>query len=87
MIRDIEIQEHKGHHLGHSLSRIAGYCLRTCVAVIGIALTCFAFLVASPFALCDSLSPGGRRRRRERRAYRNASAGGETFAPSNEYEL
>lgn len=74
MIHNIEIHEHKEHHWGHVLSRIAGYFLRSCVAVIGIALTCFAFLIASPLVLCDWLGPSGRRRRRERRNYRKMVA-------------
>lgn len=87
MIRNIEIQEHKAHSWGHFLSRIAGYCFRICVAVIGIVLTCVAFLVTSPFALYDSLSPDGRRRRRECRAYRETATNGKTFEPSNKFGI
>lgn len=76
MIRDMEIQEHREHRLGHRLGCCAGCTLRGCIAAVGMALVCAAFILVSPLALYDCVSPQGRRRRRERRALRKIASDG-----------
>lgn len=76
MIRDMEIRGHKEHGFGHRLGCCAGYTLRGCIAAVGMALACVAFILVSPLALYDCVSPQGCRRRRERRALRKIASDG-----------
>lgn len=76
MIRDIGIHGHKVHRFGHTLGCCAGYTLRGCIAAVGMAIACMAFILVSPLALCDCLGPRGRRQRRERRTLGKVAADG-----------
>lgn len=76
MIRDMEIQGHKEYRFGHRLGCCAGCTLRGCIAAVGMALVCVAFILVSPLALYDCMSSQGRRRRRERRALRKIASDG-----------
>lgn len=67
MIKEIRIHKHKDHNFGHTLGRCAMYALRGCIAAVGTAIVCVAFVMVSPLALYDYLCPRGRKLRRERR--------------------